>query len=247
MSETVMALAMSDFESLGTVRTVDGILASTFEGKIWLRGIPLLEKADKRVRQLPAEKTYLMNEEQLLFPVGGATPEGKLPETNWKSIAEFVSVENPVSAMPGLIKGQSESYRVPFKLNRSELSKEGEALYINLEEWKAFADSTPLHRLQALKFAVSDQGEVLVMGTPLPAIPGKEYWMRDMMLIPGGYDLEYPALSAQISERLNPLKDAVIVLHEDGNWEKIGWDDFVSASRSAIRLTRENHSQQTEP
>lgn len=241
MTETVMVLAMSDFESLGTVRTVDGIRACEHEGKIWLRGIPELAKADRRVRILPAEKTFLLGEQDLLFPIGGTTPEGKLPSTHWKSISDFVKVENPVSAMPGHVRAQ-----LPFRLERSEQTQSGEALRISLEAWKVYADVAPLHRLQALKFAANAEGEVLVMGVPLPAIPGKEYWMQDLMLIPGGYDLEYTTLSAQVSERLNPLKDSVVVLHEDGSWEKIGWEQFVSASRSAIRLTGEKHSKQTE-
>jgi hypothetical protein len=232
MNETLMLLAPADFEALGAVRTLEGLRALNLDGMIWLRGIPELEKADRRVRKLPAQKTYRLGEGNLLFPIGGSTPEGKLPVGEWREIAEFVPVENPVSAMPGQIRA-----KLPFRLQRSEVPREGEAMLIGMEKLKSYADSAPAHRLGVLKFAVSAESEALVIGTPLPAIPGREFWMTDLLLIPGGYDLEYPVMAGTVSERLNPIKDAVIMLHPDGSWEKIEWEDFVSASRSAIRLT----------
>jgi hypothetical protein len=106
-----------------------------------------------------------------------------------------------------------------------------------LEHWKAYAGTAPLIRLQRLSFAVCETGEVLIIGTPLPAIPGKAFTLQDNVLLPAGYDFDPPVIGQFISSLPGMGNDTLILFHTDGQWEKIAGHCFVHASRSAIRLT----------
>jgi hypothetical protein len=176
-----------------------------------------------------------MDEQDNLFPVGGLTPVGKLKNLQWIPVREFIQLELPTSAMPGKI-GQ----KYPVHVVPSGTIKEGQALITSLLVWKEYAATSPEIRLKRLRFAVSEANEVLIMGTPLPAIPGKEYWMQENMLLPGGFDFELPWIASLVAGKLNPQNEAVILFNEDSSWEKIAKEAFVPATRSAVRLTEGN-------
>jgi hypothetical protein len=134
--------------------------------------------------------------------------------------------------MPGQLP---EKYQV--KLVPSGHEKPGEAILTTLSLWKKYADAAPEVRLKALQFAVSATDQVLILGTPLPSIPGKEYWRRDTLLLPAGFDFEIPLIFGLITKKLNPLNDSFILFREDGHWEKISKIYLAPATRSAIRLS----------
>ena len=79
---------------------------------------------------------------------------------------------------------------------------------------------------------------MLIIGKPLPALPGKEYVLQDTLLLPCGYAFDPPVISALVVARLNPGKDALLLFDTDGSWEKIPAACFVATTRSAIRITK---------
>ena len=107
----------------------------------------------------------------------------------------------------------------------------------SLEEWKQYAETAPGVRLERLKFAVSEKKEVLVIGEPLPSIPGMEFWQTADVLIPSGYDLEFDLLSGFIQQRFNSNNNSFVVFDKDCNYQVIDKNFFVTAKRSAVRTT----------
>lgn len=233
MKEFVIKLLLADKETLGTVRTYLHLQVALEEEWIWLRGIDVKAITDSKLRQLPSIHTFEIDEQGNLFPPGGFTPISRLKSLQWMPVGEFIQVELPTSAMPGQL---SEKYQV--KLAPSDKVKPGEALVTMLPVWKKYAHTAPEVRLNRLKFALSETGQVLILGTPLPTIPGKEYWLHDTILLPGGYDFEIPLICGLVAGKLNPLNDSLILFGEDGCWEKIPKAYVVPATRSAIRLTK---------
>ena len=231
--ELILILAARDREALGAVRCLPGLRVAEAEGQLWLRGIETDATPDLRLRQLPAVRTYLLDEGDALFPVGGLTPVGKLPDWRWTPLAAFIRPELPTSALPGKADG-----RYPVRLVPSDRAAAGEALVTDLAVWQQYAATAPEVRLQGLRFAASADGQVLVLGTPLPPVPGKEYWLTQNILMPGGFDFEWPLAAGVLAARLNPRNDAVLRFRPDGSWEKIPKEALVPASRSAARLTK---------
>jgi hypothetical protein len=182
---------------------------------------------------LPGLHTYLLDADNNLFPPGGLTPVGKLKTLNWVALSSFVTVELPVSALPGRIHQQHAIRLVP-----SGRSQAGNALLTELDTWKAYAENAPLVRLQQTRFAVSEKNKVLIIGSPLPALPGREYVLQDTLLLPCGYEFDPPVISNLVITRLDPLKESLLLFDTNGAWEKIPKTAFVQATRSAIRLTK---------
>lgn len=230
---TVLVFSEKNAAALGTVRTLPGAQAARHEGHIWLRiageknEIPLIAK------QLPAVHTYMARPDGLLFPPGGSTPVGTLPQLVWQPLTDFVPVELPPSALPAQVTEQVPGFRVV----PSERGERSIALLTDWPTWAQWAESAPEARLHRLRFAVSSKRQVLVLGDMLPPIRGQEFWNRDLLLLPAGYDLEFPVLAMLAKQRLAPDNDAIILLDPSGAWEKVPASQFVAALRSAVRRT----------
>jgi hypothetical protein len=233
MKELIMVLSQTDKTALGSVRCLSGLQAAEEEGFIWVRGIPAQEQIDVLIRQLPALHTYVLDEENYLFPPGGLTPVGKLKPLKWELLSSYITVELPVSALPGKVNQQH-----PIRLVPLGQSQAGNALLTDLATWKAYGEEAPLVRLQQTRFAVSQNNKVLIVGSPLPALPGKEYVLHDTLLLPCGYAFDPPEIGNLVIARLDPSKEALLLFDIDGSWEKIPKTVFVNSTRSAIRLTK---------
>ncbi|MDJ1479730.1 hypothetical protein QNI16_04480 [Cytophagaceae bacterium YF14B1] len=236
MKEQILVFNHTDKQTLGAVRCIPGLRAAENGDHIWLRGIAVSEKIDIRIRQLPALHTYFLDERNRLFPAGGVTPTGTLPSLSWQPLTTFISVELPVSVLPGKFQRPYIAQLVP-----SGQDKPGAALLVSLATWKAYAETAPEIRLQQVRFAVSEKEEVFIIGDLLPSIPGKEYWRHNTLLVPSGYDFDPPLITDIIEKKLNPQKGNLLVFHSSDEWELIPLSCFVPATRSAIRLTQVSH------
>lgn len=232
MHELIFTLDKKDKDSLGNIRCMTDIQLAADENCIWVRGLYDSGELDKTIRQLPIKQSYYVDENNLLFVPGSVTPVATLPTLSWLPIAEFISVKMPVAALPGKLEEAAHISILP-----SVVDKKGAALLTTLEQWKTYAETAPAIRLAKLNFAVSKKNEVIIIGTPLPSIPGKEFWQSSNILLPCGYDFEIPIAASFISEKLNPQHDGLLILNTDGSCEKIDFAYLVPAKRSAVRLT----------
>jgi hypothetical protein len=233
MKELIIVMSQADKAALGSVRCLPGLQAAEDEGFIWVRGVNALDNIDLRIRQLPGLHTYTLDADDNLFPPGGLTPVAKLKPLKWVPVAEYITVTLPVSALPGKV-----SLQHAIKLMPSGRSQEGHALLTDLATWKNYAETASLVRLQQTHFAVSENNNVLIMGTPLPALPGKEYVLQGTLLLPCGFEFDPPAISELVIARLDPSKESLLLFDIDGTWEKVPKTAFMPSTRSAIRLTQ---------
>jgi len=233
MQELMFKLNKADLNSLGTVRCISGLQVAEEENSIWLRGINETLNNDTRLKQLPIKNTFIVDENNMLFIPGRLTPIDQLKEMEWHSISSFIKVELPVSVLPG-----KPGEQITIKIISSDSVKEGAALLTSLSDWKNFSETASASRLNRLRFAVSDKEEVMIMGNPLPPLPGMEYWITNDILLPAGFDFEIPLTATFIRERLNKKGDAILVFDVEGGMERIEKTYFVPAKRSAVRLTK---------
>lgn len=232
MKDFVVVLAEQDTHRLGSLRCEPGLQAAVHEEQVWLRGIRGKDQLPLAVRRLPLRQTFRMDAEARLFPPGGLTPTGRLPQAEWLDLTRFLPVELPVSALPAVATD-----RIPVRLRPSGRAEKGAALLLDRAVWTAWVDGAPASRLERLRFAGSEQGRVLVIGDILPPLPGCEYWMRHYNLLPAGFDFEFPVLSTVIRDQYNPDASAFLLFDESAVFEKINQTDFRVATRRAVRNT----------
>lgn len=216
MAEFVFKINKADADTLSAVRCVEGLQAAGDDAFIWMKGIAGLPEQNNKLKQLPVQHTFFVDEKNNLFKKDTLTPVDTLHPMSWQPLTSFIKIELPASAMPG-----KAGERIKIKIAPSAVAKEGNALLVPLSAWKNYADAAPAARLHLLQFAVSAKNEALITGHPLPALPGKEYWITNDILLPCGYDFEIPLMPVFISEHLNKDKNAFILFDAEGNWQRI--------------------------
>jgi len=228
MMDSVILLNEKYKDRLGSIRQLPGLKATTNSSGIWLKGPGNNGVFQTALNSLPAAANYVVDDKGRLFPRGKQTPVGTLGELAWEPLADFISVEMPVSAMPG-----ETSLKVPLNLSRSTIEREIYAIKTTLKDWRAYAETAPAVRLQQLRFAISETKEVLILGSPLPALRGKLYWLNRNFLLPAGFDFD-PPLTAE----LLPKTTDMVLFDEQGKREAIFIAAFNSADRTVIRLLK---------
>lgn len=187
------------------------------------------------IQQLPATGRYWVDEAARLFPVGGLTPVAQLPDLDWLPIASFIAIELPVAALPAQTT-EIES----IKLIRSEEPKEANFLLLPWDRWKDYALAASNIRLKPLSYAVSDERLVIVHGTPLPPLPGQLFWQKEQILLPAGWDVEYPIVAEILSVTQLKEKSGLLLYQTEQLSELPPTKKFVKTSRSSIRKTEEH-------
>ena len=235
MEEYILRMKKKDQDALGSIRSINGIQAAIDNEILWIRVPFKIYQDEISIKQLPVENSFMLDGEGRLFHLGGLTPVDKLKELEWQPLISLIRVELPVSLLPGKV-----DQKISINIISSENAQPGAALLTSLAVWKNYAETASSVRLNCLRFAVSEKNEVLIVGNPLPPLPGTEYWMSNDNLVPCGYDFEYGLESALIKEQYNPGKEALLLFNNKGESQLISKTFFIPAKRSAIRLTQEN-------
>lgn len=232
MKEQVVVIAAADQEFLGHVRCIAGLRVAVRADQIWIRGILDDGNVDLRIRQLPAIHRYILSDNDQLFPQNGHTPIAYLPRMDWTSMLQFLPLELPTAAFSG-----QSSERIGIRLVPSSQVQNPVLLRCNLIDLQSWVGSAPEIRIKCLKMVADRVQTVLVMGHPLPNIPGTSFWSCEGLLLPAGFVLEFPVLAPIVLSKCNPEGDALVMIHTDGSWQRIPLALFVAASRSGIRQT----------
>ncbi|GAB3638244.1 hypothetical protein GCM10027422_38340 [Hymenobacter arcticus] len=227
-----MVLAEAQRATLGTVRDQPGLLVAADAGQLWIRGLRATGPLPLALRQLPALAAYGADAAGRLFPGGRPTPTGRLPLLAWQPILDFVPLELPTAALPGQLPAP-----VPVRLVPSAQPRPGAALLTTLAAWQAYAETAPAVRLAGLRFAVSSRGQALLLGAPLPPLPGQEYWLTDGLLLPAGFEFELPIAAPLVAARLTNGGENFALFDATGEYEVIATTQLHPATRAAIRLT----------
>ena len=226
------SLPLAAVAGLAPLRFLGGAEAMIVDEHIWLRGDQLAEADELRLRQVPGLERFDIRDRGELFRVGSLLPYGQLPSGSWKKLCEFLQPERPpLRIVSGTWPQQTLS------LVRDTEQREVSALLTSIKAWEEYALSAPQVRLNPLKFAMNGDGQVLIVGTPLPPLVGERFWEVKGIFVAAGWHWS-PAVDAVIVRRVLQLGDDDFGLwHATGRWELIRKDDFVAARRATVRAT----------
>ncbi len=231
-SPWTIRLPAEDAEHLGKLRLINGLSVLVDGASIWLRGEYLDDGLSRRIRSIPNSTRYMIKVDRQLIRPGETVPCALLPEGSWQPLRSWLSVTLPVAGF-----STQTDQLVMLKLVRSSRTMLANVMQTSWERWRAYAITAPAVRLARLGFAVSEDSEVLIRGTPLPPIPGRFFIEDNRVIVPIGWQFE-PFVGSTIVRQLLALDEAEIALFsEDGSFELLPDTAFVQATRSAVRMT----------
>jgi hypothetical protein len=231
-SPWVICLARADAESLAPLRLLAGVDVAELGQMIWLRGRAADEPFAAKLAGLPASSRYELLPPNQLRQAGQRVPCGHLPEAKWQPLNRWLGVESPAPALPATVPAA-----LALRLVRSAREHEPELLLTTLEIFKQYVLTAARVRLDCLQFAADEQGNLLVCGTPLPALPGQRYVLHQGVAVPAGFGWE-PAVSAEVLVRaFGVAGDAIVLWQEDGSILRLHGEQFVPATRAAVLAT----------
>ena len=199
---------------------------------LWLRGPSSDEQLDLKLCRRPGAVRFDILADGQLLPVGKRLPSGRLPEGKWIALKAWAQVTLPVA----MLAAQSLR-RVPFSLERASTHEEADLLLARQMDWAAYAMSAPQVRLEKLTFAASSDGRVVIRGRPLPPVPGARYYEQAGVAVPCGWGWPAWLEASVVREALAVEPEALALFSAAGTWEAIAGDQFVRATRSAVRLS----------
>ncbi len=227
-------LRTADAAFVGRLRLEAGIEVLEMAETLWLRGSSSDERLELILRQIPDADRFEVLPDGQLRPEGCRLPHGRLPLGTWTSLKSLMTVELPVATLAARL-----SERVSFQCQRNSTMEEANVLLTSLKDWQAWGQNAAQVRLLGLTFAVSSDGRVIVRGTPLPPLAGARYYERDGIALACGWGWPHWLDNETARAALQIAADDLALISPTGTWETIPADQFVRATRSAIRLSGE--------
>lgn len=231
MQNWIVSIHANQLSSLGNLRDLPSLQVAVYGDERWLKAQDPAMEMPEPVKGLPLIRYGRLDEFNNFFDRSAITPTLQLPALDWQLLTRFLSVDWPVSALPAQIREG-----INIQLVRSAATQPPVALLTTLSHWKEYGNHAPGVRLAPLRFALSGNGQVLVTGSPLPNIPGTEYWNDGGLWLPAGFAFASKA-SADLFRAKWLMDDHSILWQENGSWSDIPHSFFKPATRSAIRLS----------
>ena len=226
-----ISLPLEEATWLGPLRCRGEIEVCPQADAVWLRGPAGYDALELKLRALPGRRFEILPDNQLL-PHGSTVPSGYCPSGPWLVLRKWMSLAIPTAALSGTIGNKLE-----LRLVRGGQVREANVLRTTAAVWRRYASEAPQVRLESLAFAVSEQGHILVRGTPLPPLEGERLVEQEGIAIPAGYTWE-PALDSIVIRGALRLPSGDLGLFQaDGFWDRVRGEDFVRVTRSAARLS----------
>lgn len=231
-SRWAACISLAQLERLAGLRLFPKVEFARAGELAWLRGAALDEDLERALKKIPGLERFDWVESERLRPVGSRIADRRLPALAWGPLVEALPVALPAPALPGEAR-----QKIGVSLARSSAEAEPAALLTTVEAWKAFATTAPAVRLERLRFAVMETGQVLVLGTPLPSARGTQLTASEGILVPAGFSWT-PAVDAAVLRQLFELNgEDVALLAEDHTVQVVRAEQMVPASRSATRAS----------
>jgi len=195
---------------------------------------------EHELRCIPGAARFEVIADGQLRPSGRLLPCGFLPapdSSHWQAISDWIDVRFPATVMAADLPAPTPIKIVRGSSRYANSSQNPVLLQCRFLDWLDWAEHASEVRLNRLSFACDDQGDVLVRGEYLPPLKGTSFVEYQNVAVPVGF-LWTPQISvAVLNEALKTDLQTMTVLCENGESGRVELDQFVAASRSAVRLT----------
>jgi hypothetical protein len=216
-----------------------GLAICDSDDELWIQGPMLDDKLERSLRLIPGSRIFALRSDGQLVPRGKMVPRGRLPEGPWHRLADWLQKSLVLPEIQTAPAPDNVGEPVPLTVVPSGAPRDSTLLETRLADFAEYVQTAPQWRIDRWSFAVSDDGHVVVQGSPLPPLPGGQWTSEHGICVKAGFSW-HPAVDAKTLRRLLQLQpDDVALLRPDGTWERIAGEHWVRCTRSAVRLTKE--------
>lgn len=224
-------LAAADAAAAAGLRREPGIEVCQVDDQVWLRGAACPPSLARRLAMLPGAERFAVGAQGAAVPWGARLPATTVPAGEWQSLAQAVQIALPAPALPG-----AAPERLVLRLVETDTMAADAALRCAWTDWVGWVETAPRHRLERLRFARCE-AMALVLGDPLPPLPGERLWRCGPCLLPAGTALapvDDPVLVARI---IGLAADELALFDPDGRWDPLPPEALAAAARAAVRAS----------
>lgn len=229
----VIVSSLQFLDALMALRLAEHVEIALTDRDVWIRSRNNDPKLLSLVESMPASQRFSWTADNLLCPTGSRLPTGRFPEVDWHPFSRWLNVALPTAVLPTGVETKCN-----LTLVASERGKEANALLASSDIWFEWASIAPALRLRPLKFAASFGGRVLILGQPLPPVPGTRLVDDQGIVVPAGFTWR-PAVSPSTLRELLGVGQQIHVLWDEHGVQLLADELFVTASRASARATRE--------
>lgn len=229
-----LRLPLASALTAASLRLVSGIEAAEdlATGDLWLRGRHADEDVARGLRGLPATERYTWLPDDGLRPIQALLVVRRLPTLTWQPLRTWAACAAPPAALPA-----RRPPAATLRLAPAHLARAANAALVARDALLDWMLSAPALRLARLTFAVRTDGAALVLGAPLPPLPGRPCVEDAGVVVPAGLAFS-PAVSSNVVRQVIRAPHDAIVLWDENGPQILGRELFVPASRGAARATR---------
>jgi MoxR-vWA-beta-propeller ternary system protein/FtsH ternary system-associated peptide len=229
-----ISLPLEHAVAASSLRLQNDVEACVTEDRLWLRGPVWSEDLNLAFKKILGCERFVRLADHQIAGLGCILPSGLLPEGPWIPFQQWLAPVLPPTLLPALAPKPCG-----LRLVRSGEERAANLLACDFRAWLEYCESAPQIRLNHLQFAVSDDWQALIYGSPLPPLPGTRFAEANGVAVPLGWTW-IPAMDAQVlREALGMSPGDIALFTTDGQCEVIEALQFVGTTRSAARLTGE--------
>ncbi len=219
--------------ALGPLRTAEAVLGAMVGDRFWIRGGNRGGDLGIELRKIPGLIRFEIGAGDCLVSSGSRVPGERLPAVEWRPLSELLVPRPQAAALAA-----PSPVPVALRMVAAAAEQPAAALLLGFEVWLDWCDRAPELRLSRLQFAAAADGRVIVRGQPLPPLPGTRLTEVEGLLLPAGLRWT-PAVDAAVLRELLALgDDELALLTVAASFERLTQQDFVRATRSAVRASR---------
>lgn len=217
-------------DKLGSLRLWTNLKLAYDGETIWLKDLTEEQTSEHKLRSIPSCSIYVEKNNKL-YPKDSLLPCGNIPSLLWTPIFRAVPVTLPRYNDNFMGLGEDN---INIRLVPSSNMQDVFAMITDVAELGKYIETAPASRLRELRWTILSDRNVFIAGTPLLPIKGNVFWRYKQLLLPAGFDFNYPILSDYIN-KLYTSADLYICWLNQENYIKIDITQLEYLSIASFR------------
>lgn len=224
-------IPLAQHHHLASFRLLGGLQAAATSSSWWVRG-PRSDAAIEGIRQVPHAQLFHLEAGDTLRPWGRLLRKGRLPDADFQPLRRLIDLRLPVAGWP-----TARVTKQHLQLERSAVPQPVSLLLTSMRLWHDCLLSAAVIRQRNWTFATCRDGRALIRGTPLPSLPGQQFYVIDGVAIPAGWRCSPPVEGPVLSALVDVPPGGLVLLTSAVVVETVAGDAFVRATPSALRAS----------